>query len=37
LKSVYEDPAYASIRNELKTTLRELRTKYRDDTGKAFE
>lgn len=37
MRSVYHDPAYAAVRDQLRTRLRELRVQYKDDTGKAFE
>ncbi len=34
LKNVYDDSDYAKVVKELKTELKRLREKYKDDTGK---
>ncbi|HUS87308.1 MAG TPA: sulfatase [Bacteroidales bacterium] len=36
MNSVYDDPAYADVREELKARLKELREFYKDDTGVSF-
>ena len=36
MNSLYDNPAYADVREELKVRLRELREFYKDDTGESF-
>ena len=37
MNSVYDDPGYSDIRNELKVELKRLRVHYNDTTGRDFQ